>query len=127
MKTCLLSLLLFALVLALVIVNASFLTTSIEEMRTSLSNIPTPPEASEDLSMQLSSLSKVEAFWYQKRFLFALTISHKDLKEIEQHFASAMGSAKSNSREDYIVSLTQLDYALSHLGAMSRFCLQNIF
>ena len=127
MKTFLFSLVLFALVFALVVVNAVFLETSIADLRVALNHIPIPSEQSNDLTLQLSHLTEVEKMWYQNIFLFSLTISHQDLMEVEQHLSAAIGGAKAGSRDNYITSLFQLDYALSHLSTMSRMSLQNIF
>ena len=127
MKTFYFSLILFIIVFALIVSNSYFLNATLGALQTSLKDIPLPAEQSTDLSLQLSLLREIEKTWYQKIFLYSLTISHQDLMEVEQQLSAVIGAATADSRENYIVSLYQLDYALSHLSAMSRLTLQNVF
>jgi hypothetical protein len=127
MKTFYFSLILFIIVFALIVSNSYFLNVTLGALQTSLKDIPLPAEQSTDLSLQLSLLREIEKTWYQKIFLYSLTISHQDLMEVEQQLSAVIGAAAADSRENYIVSLYQLDYALSHLSAMSRLTLQNVF
>ena len=127
MKTFLFAVILFIIVLSLVVVNVLYLKKSISYFRTSISQIPFPDKNTENLTLQFTLLSELEKAWYHRIFLLSLSISHQDLMEVEQHLAAALGAAKANSRENYIVSISQLDYSFSHLGAMSRISFQNIF
>lgn len=126
MKVFILALLLFAVICGGVICNSIYLGTQLLDLRDTLVSIPIPSENESDLSFQGSSVFAVQENWYHRVPLFSLTISHQDLMEVETKFAATLGAAASGSRDTYLVSLAELEYALTHLAKMSRMSLQSV-
>ncbi len=121
----------FALTLCIImtagmLLNIKYLNESIEDIRTDIASVPLPEKGSDDLKIQAVLLTEIQTQWYQKSKYISMTVNHADLMETETQFAAAIGAAEAGTRENYLVALSQLDYALSHLSQMSRITLVNI-
>ncbi len=126
MKVFVIALLIFSLLSTGIFFNVFYLTNVIGDIRESISAIPTPPEGEKDLSRQANSLQEIRDRWNDKNGYISLTVNHADLMEAETQFAAAIGAAKAGTRENYLVAVAQLDYALSHLSDMAQVSLKNI-
>ncbi len=126
MKTFLLALLIFALLTSGIFINIGYLTNILSEIRTALYEIPLPSEGEKDLSLQILRLNQLKQKWEKHSPYISITVNHADLMEVETQFSAAIGAARAGTRENYIVSLSQLDYALSHLIEMAQASIKNV-
>ncbi len=126
MKIFIVALLIFALLTSFVFFNIYYLTETLGDLREALACIPLPAEDTKELSVQAQQLSALRTVWGEKSAYISLTVNHADLMEVECHFAAALGAAYAGTRDNYLVSLSQLDYALSHLTEMAQATVKNV-
>ena len=55
-----------------------------------------------------------------------MSVNHADLMEAELHFATAKAAAAAGSRDDYLIAIADLDYALGHIAEMSCLSFKNL-
>ncbi len=126
MKVFLCAMIILALLVSGVFFNIHYLTKTLTEIRDDLDAIPIPQEGIKDLTRQEADLSHLQDVWRRRSSYISLTVNHADLMEVETQFAAALGAARAGTRENYLVSLSQLDYALSHLAEMAQASVKNI-
>ncbi len=126
MKVFIIAVLIFSCMTGAMFLNIGYLNQTLEGMRKDLASIPYPIGGSKDLSLQEAHLTKLEDKWKKQSAFISLTVNHADLMEVETQFAAARGAAGAGTRENYLVSVSQLDYALSHLIEMAQATPKNI-
>jgi hypothetical protein len=126
MKVFLAALLILAILIGGVIWNANYVRDFLYDLQSELTGIPLPAQDQKDLSVQLALISSLEQQWYQKSEYISVTVNHADLMEAELQFAAARGAAEAGSADNYLISISQLDYALGHLADMAGGALHNI-
>ena len=117
----------FALLCGGVFFNAYYVTNTLDGLRETLSAIPLPEEDTSDLLPQYDALCRLEERWHDHSIGVSMTVNHADLMEAELQFATAKGAAFTGSRDDYLIAVSDLDYALEHLSEMADFSWKNIF
>lgn len=116
----------FALLCGGVFFNAYYVTDALDDLRGTLTEIPIPIEGTDDLRPQYDAICSLEKDWHKHSTSVSMTVNHADLMEAELQFASAKGAAFTGSRDDYLIALSDLDYALGHLSEMADFSWKNI-
>ena len=126
MKTFIVAVLIFAVLLFGVFWNMHYLTETLDGIHTSLTAIPEPAKEAEDLTVQLDALRGVESEWHRASTGISMSVNHADLMEAEVHLAAAIAAAEADNRDNYLVALGELRYSVSHLREMSRLTLKNL-
>ena len=78
----------------------------------------------ENIAEKITAL--YEEFKTDERYI-SLTVSHDDLTNIEAAFAEMIGAARAESHEQFIITKSRLEDALSHLGRLSGINFDSIF
>ena len=126
MKTFLIACLIFVLLLTGVFWNTHFVIGSLSDLRDGLAAIPLPPEEAEDLSAQSDGLVGIDKLWQKYSTGLSMSVNHADLMEAELHFATAKAAAAAGNRDDYLIAIADLDYALGHIAEMSSLSFKNL-
>ncbi len=126
MKVFIVAVLIFSFMFAGVFLNVGYLTDTLGKFKADLAAIPCPAEEQSDLTLQSERLNTLRKRWNVQCDYISLTVNHADLMEVETQFAAAIGAANAGTRENYLVSVSQLDYALSHLIEMAQASAKNI-
>lgn len=126
MKTFIVAVLLFTMLLSGVFWNMYYLTEKLDGIHASLSAIPSPEKDAEDLTVQLNALRAIESDWKHSSTGISISVNHADLMEAEVHLAAAIAAAAADNRDNYLVALGELCYSVSHLREMSRLTFKNL-
>ncbi len=65
-------------------------------------------------------------FRAEERYI-SLTVNHDDLTNIEEAFAELIGAAEAGDDEQFVITKSRLEDALTHLGRLSGVNLDSIF
>lgn len=126
MKTFIVAVLIFAILLFGVFWNMHYLTDTLDGIHTSLTAIPVPAKEAEDLTVQLEALRGIRDNWSRTSTGISMSVNHADLMEAEVHLAAALAAAAADNRDNYLVALGELCYSVSHLREMSRLTVKNL-
>ena len=126
MKTFIVAVLIFAILLFGVFWNMHYLTDTLDGIHTSLTAIPVPAKEAEDLTVQLEALRGIRDDWSRTSTGICMSVNHADLMEAEVHLAAALAAAAADNRDNYLVALGELCYSVSHLREMSRLTVKNL-
>ncbi len=126
MKTFIVAVLIFAILLFGVFWNMHYLTDTLDGIHTSLTAIPVPAKEAEDLTVQLEALRGIRDDWSRTSTGISMSVNHADLMEAEVHLAAALAAAAADNRDNYLVALGELCYSVSHLREMSRLTVKNL-
>lgn len=114
MKAVRISIIVFILLLAAVILNSIYISKVTEKFADKIREIDTENlEAAKDVLKQLH-----EEFRKEEKFI-SITVSHDDLTNIEESFADIIGAAEAGMTVDVITIKSRLEDALRHLGRLS--------
>ena len=123
MKTFIVAVLIFAILLFGVFWNMHYLTDTLDGIHTSLTAIPVPAKEAEDLTVQLEALRGIRDDWSRTSTGISMSVN---LMEAEVHLAAALAAAAADNRDNYLVALGELCYSVSHLREMSRLTVKNL-
>ena len=126
MKTFIVAVLIFSILLFGVFWNMHYLTDTLDGIHTSLTAIPVPAKEAEDLTVQLEALRGIRDDWSRTSTGISMSVNHADLMEAEVHLAAALAAAAADNRDNYLVALGELCYSVSHLREMSRLTVKNL-
>lgn len=126
MKTFIVAVLIFSILLFGVFWNMHYLTDTLDGIHTSLTAIPVPAKETEDLTVQLEALRGIRDDWSRTSTGISMSVNHADLMEAEVHLAAALAAAAADNRDNYLVALGELCYSVSHLREMSRLTVKNL-
>lgn len=105
-------------------VNTYYVTRTIDDYYSKVSELADP---SESLQGQYVTLCSLWESWQEDVKLLSLTINHADLMTVEEKLHATLGAARADAHEDYAIAHQQLLYALYHLGEMGKMSLGNVF
>lgn len=126
MKTFIVAVLIFAMLLLGVFWNMHYLTQKLSGILASIADIPIPEKEAEDLTVQQKALESVKSDWNRSSAGISMSVNHEDLMEAEIHLAAALAAAEADNRDNYLVALGEVQYAISHLIEMSQFNFKNL-
>lgn len=126
MKTFIVAVLIFAMLLLGVFWNMHYLTQKLSGILASIADIPIPEKEAEDLTVQRKALESVKNDWNRSSAGISMSVNHEDLMEAEIHLAAALAAAEADNRDNYLVALGEVQYAISHLIEMSQFNFKNL-
>ena len=111
------------LLLGLVIGNAVAVGAKIRQTEDEIAmiEVPTPGEepSKTDLSRQKKAVAALRGRWERRLYLISLTVNHNDLMAVQEQLATLEGAADAGDYSTYIVALSVLREALSHLGKLA--------
>lgn len=81
----------------------------------------------DDLEKEQDAYEKLFSEWKRKSFIFNISATNQDILQIEEAFASVVGSCRANDREQYAVETKRLSSMFSHLKKRFEFNLNSIF
>ena len=99
--------------------KADFFFSRIEEMNTS--------EKKGDLSFLQNEYESLLEEWERSYFLLSISNPHSNLLQIEESFASVIGSCKANDQNELLIHSKKLSELFKNLKNNSEFKASNIF
>lgn len=112
-----------AIVLVLVIVNGIFVQANIRQTEREIEALAVQPpgekEQKQDITLSAAAVREVRLKWEKRLALISLTVNHNDLMAVEEQFATLEGAAEAQDPQAYIVALSVLRQAMTHLGELA--------
>ncbi len=81
----------------------------------------------DDLSHERKEYETLFSEWKKKSFIFNISTTNQDIVQIEEAFASVVGSCRANDKEEYQIETKRLSNMFSHLKRRFEFNLDSIF
>ena len=81
----------------------------------------------DNLEKEREAYEKLFSEWKKKSFIFNISATNQDIRQIEEAFASVVGSCRANDKEEYQIETKRLSNMFSHLKRRFEFNLDSIF
>lgn len=120
MKSVLIAFLSLIIILSLITSNTIIVSKSIESIIDILEN-------TENSVDEYKAYEDIHSLYMKKQKIIALTISHEDLRDIENDFHEILGAIKANNEESLIIAKSRLLGSLRHIKRLSGINSDSIF
>lgn len=124
MRTFIVSLFIFVIVITVIIINGSYINSITEDMIKDTLSLPDDFENYDNTLKKINSLSKQ---WEKHHALISISVGGKYLNNVKKDLSDMKSHYECRSDNDYIASKRQLIYDLRELHNLESFSLHSIF
>lgn len=120
MKTFVVSLIFFALLLGTICWNYIFINSMADEMNRQITELPACAQAKD-------ALDSLTSYWEERHAIAGLSVSYEVLYEVEENLADLRSAAAQNEASDFEAARERALTSIRQLRRLERFSIENIF